>query len=81
MNTIIKSALSFIENEQVPQAKQKMIELYNYIKQNPLDLNRIERPYDFASVIANMLQLKVINDDDVIEQIASIVPHVFAVAF
>jgi hypothetical protein len=72
MNTIIKTALSHIENEQIPQAKQKMIELYNFIKQNPLELNNIERPDDFASVIATMLQLKVINDDDVIEQIASI---------
>jgi hypothetical protein len=49
-----------------------MIELYNFIKQNPLELNNIERPDDFASVISTMLQLKVINDDDVIEQIASI---------
>ena len=72
MNIIIKTALSHIENEQIPQAKQKMIELYNAIKQNPLELNKIERPDDFASVIATMLQLKVINDDDVIEQIASI---------
>lgn len=72
MNTIIKTALNHIENEEIPQAKQKMIELWNAIKQSPLELNKIERPEDFASVIATMLQLKVINDDDIIEQIASV---------
>ncbi|MBS1758842.1 MAG: hypothetical protein JST23_01865 [Bacteroidetes bacterium] len=72
MNSLIKTALTHIENEQVPQAKQKMIELYQAIKQNPLDLNKIEKPDDFASVISTMLQLKVINDDDEIERIAAI---------
>jgi hypothetical protein len=72
MNKIIKSALNHIENEEVSQAKQKMIELWNSIKQSPLELNNIEKPDDFASVVATMLQLKVINDDDVIEQIASV---------
>ena len=72
MNSIIKTALTHIENEQVAQAKQKMIELYKAVKQNPLDLNKIERPDDFASVIATMLQLRVINDDDEIERIAAI---------
>lgn len=72
MNTLIRTALTYIENEQVSQAKQKMIELYQAIKQNPSDLNKIERPDDFASVIATMLQLKVINDDDEIERITAI---------
>lgn len=72
MNTIINAALNYIETEQIPQARQKMIELYKSIKHSPLDLNKIEKPDDFASVIATMLQLKVINDDDIIEQIAAI---------
>jgi len=72
MNTIIKSALTHVESDQIPQAKQKMIELWNAIKKNPLDLNRIDNPADFASVIATMLQLKVIEDDDIIEKIASV---------
>jgi len=72
MNTLIKTALTHIENEQIAQAKQKMVELYQAIKQNPMDLNKIERPDDFASVIATMLQLKVIDDDDEIERLAAI---------
>ena len=72
MNSLVKTALTYIENGQVPQAKQKMIQLYQAIKQNPLDLNKIEKPDDFASVISTMLQLKVINDDDEIERIAAI---------
>jgi hypothetical protein len=72
INSIIRITLNFIENEQVAEAKHKMIRLYNYIKLNPLELNKIEKPDDFASIIGTMLQLKVINDDDVIEQIASI---------
>ena len=72
MNAIIRTALTHIENEQIPQAKQKMVELYEAIKQNPMDLNKIDKPDDFASVISTMLQIKAINDDDEIERIAAI---------
>ncbi|MBK9299083.1 MAG: hypothetical protein IPN14_00205 [Bacteroidetes bacterium] len=72
INEIIDSAQFYIETEQIPQAEQRMIVLYNYIVANPFELNKIDNPDNFASVIATMLQFKVLNDDDAIEQIAGI---------
>ncbi len=72
INEIIDSAQFYIETEQIPQAEQRMIVLYNYIVTNPFELNKIDNPDNFASVIATMLQFKVLNDDDAIEQIAGI---------
>ncbi|MBK7692119.1 MAG: hypothetical protein IPJ31_13780 [Bacteroidetes bacterium] len=72
MNELVDRALYYIENEQIPQAKSSMVTLYDYIQENPHELNHIDNPENFASVIATMLQLKVPNDDDAIEQIAGI---------
>ena len=68
MNELVNRTLHHIENEQIQQAKKCMVTLYDYIQEHPHELNNIDNPDNFASVIATMLQLKVPNDDDAIER-------------